>query len=112
MRAAVLELFQRVVLASPVDTGRFRGNWQITSDSPASGTLDQLDPSGSNSLQRIATHMNNVSKPLEMEVWLVNNLPYAEPLENGYSAQAPSGMVRLNVAEFPQIFAKRVRNTK
>jgi hypothetical protein len=32
-------------------------------------------------------------------VWLSNNLPYANRLENGWSKQAPAGMVNLTFAE-------------
>lgn len=105
-RKAVIDLFQRVVNESPFDTGRFKGNWQISSNRPKEGTLDREDPNGSQANAEIAQHMASIQDPLEMEVWLVNNLPYAEPLEYGYSDQAPEGMVRVNVAKFPRIVAK------
>lgn len=106
MRKAVIDLFQRVVNESPFDTGRFKGNWQITSNIPAEGTVDRMDPGGAQANAEIASHMSELEDPMEMEVWLVNNLPYAEPLEYGLSDQAPEGMVRVNIAKFPRIVAK------
>ena len=41
--------------------------------------------------------------------YLVNNLPYAVPLEYGHSSQAPAGMVRVTIAEFQQIVEAAVR---
>jgi hypothetical protein len=35
--------------------------------------------------------------------YLTNNLPYGERLEYGYSKQAPSGMVRITLAEYEKI---------
>jgi Zn ribbon nucleic-acid-binding protein len=34
-----------------------------------------------------------------MKIWIVNNVDYAEPLENGWSKQAPQGVVRIAVAQ-------------
>lgn len=109
VRKTVVELFQRVVTASPVDTGRFRGNWQVTIDEPASGSLEETDYSGNRTREQIVSKIGEVEDPLEMDVWMVNNLPYAERLENGYSQQAPNGMVQLNVLQFQNILAKRLR---
>jgi len=36
-------------------------------------------------------------------VYLANNLPYAQRLEDGWSQQAPEGMVKLTVQRFQQI---------
>jgi hypothetical protein len=36
-------------------------------------------------------------------IYLTNNLPYIRRLEEGYSQQAPAGMVALTVQEFAQV---------
>jgi len=36
-------------------------------------------------------------------IYLTNNLPYAQRLEEGYSQQAPAGMVALTIQEFQAI---------
>src|SRR5690606_26285609 len=39
-RKAALTVLQFAVQASPVDTGRFKGNWQVTYGAPAAGLRD------------------------------------------------------------------------
>lgn len=92
-RAFTLELFNSVILDTPVDTGRARGNWQTTTGSPASGELDRegAQPATNEVLSVVS------GSPIEGAVCLTNNLPYAEKLEFGSSDQAPEGMVRKNV---------------
>ena len=36
------------------------------------------------------------------DIWISNNLPYIEALEEGHSQQAPHGMVALSLAEAEQ----------
>ena len=38
--------------------------------------------------------------------YLVNNLPYIRRLEQGWSQQAPAGMVAVTVSEFQQTVAR------
>ena len=44
--------------------------------------------------------------------FIVNNLPYAIPLEYGHSTQAPNGMVRITVERFQQIVDAAARNNQ
>lgn len=110
LREIVIEIGGSLIRMSPVDTGRFRGNWQFSVNSPASGTLDSLDPSGSETTARL------VGDSLEFRpgttAFIVNNLPYAIPLEFGHSDQAPGGMVRITVARFQQIVLEAVRKNQ
>lgn len=39
-----------------------------------------------------------------------NNLPYIERLENGWSQQAPAGMVRVTLSEFERKLAKAAKD--
>jgi hypothetical protein len=96
-RQATFQLFNAVQLRSPVDTGRFRGNWQVTQGSPADGTRNTTDPTGAIAQTEAAKAL---SIPAGGLVYFTNNLPYARRLEYGYSRQAPAGMVRLSVIEF------------
>lgn len=95
-QAAALELFSSVILATPVDTGRARGNWQCSTDRPNLTTTDKQDKSGRETIRNMINKVN--SSELESSLYLTNNLPYAVPLENGSSKQAPQGMVRKNLA--------------
>lgn len=74
-------LFDDAVRGTPVDTGRLRGNWQITNGAPAAGTLDvvsddqegtPLDPAAELEIQPFST------------TYMTNNLIYAVPMEINY----------------------------
>jgi hypothetical protein len=96
-RKATFALFNAVQQRSPVDTGRFRGNWQATQGALGVGTSNTTDPQGSIAGSEA---MKALSFPVGDTVYFTNNLPYARRLEYGYSRQAPAGMVRLSVREF------------
>lgn len=111
VRRATLELFSSVGVKSPVDTGRFRANWNVqyaTADLSTTASTDQ---------GRMTTEIAKVeSLAVGGIVYMTNSLPYAAVLEfggypnppkggegktvNGFSKQAPAGMVRLSVVEF------------
>lgn len=97
-RKIALDMFSEVILMSPVDTGLFRGNWQTAIGNAPTGTIDLLDPTGT----IVTAKMQGVIAGLRLgdSVFMVNNLPYAIPLEEGHSKQAPAGMVGLTVARF------------
>jgi len=90
--------------------GRFRGNWQFTIDTPADGVLDQIDPSGNVSVAVLRAQVQSLT--IGQTAYLVNNLPYAVPLEYGHSKQAPGGMVRITLARFQQIVDEAIRNNQ
>ena len=96
-----LEVFQRVILRSPVDTGRFRGNWQVGIGRIPTGTLDLNDKTGQATISKAQAAA--LSLEAGQSITLVNNLPYAQRLEDGWSAQAPAGMVALTVQDFQEI---------
>ena len=90
--------------------GRFRGNWQFSIDTPTDGVLDQIDPSGNVSIAVLRTQVQSLS--IGQTAYLVNNLPYAVPLEYGHSRQAPGGMVRIALARFQQIVDEAIRSNQ
>lgn len=100
-----LEAIKRVVMKSPVHTGRFKGNWALSVGMIDTATTVAVDPSGGATISRgqaaIAPYATREDFPM---VYIQNNLPYAEPLENGHSKQAPAGMVALTVAELAAIW--------
>lgn len=101
MRQVSLKLFSAIIKSSPVDTGRFRGNWQTTGVTPATGLIAGVDPTGNKAVNSAATYITN--SPNWYQFTLTNNLPYAERLEYGWSKQAPVGMVRVNITRFQQL---------
>jgi len=110
IRKISLDLFRRVVMKSPVDTGRFKGNWQVQIGSIPGGTLKLDDKAGTATIARVTAETLKL-KAGEV-IYLVNNLEYARALEYGHSKQAPKGMVRITVAEFPQVVNKAAQETR
>jgi hypothetical protein len=106
-RKAAIDIFASIVKRTPVDTGRARANWQVGIGTAPSGEVTQRDKTGEATVsagnQKLGTFKCGPS------IWFANNLPYAVPLEYGWSKQAPGGMVRLAAAEFQQAIDKAVR---
>jgi hypothetical protein len=97
-RKVCLDLFTSLVKKSPVDTGRFRSNWQIGVNAINLLTDESTDKSGGQATLRAFAAMAEVKAG--GTVYLTNSLPYAISLEYGWSKQAPQGMVRLSLAEY------------
>lgn len=110
VRRAALELQSGMIERSPVDTGRFKGNWQCGIGTINTDTSQGEDKSGQGALGRTATTLQGW-KPGQTIV-LSNSLPYAKRLENGWSQQAPSGMVRLTVQAYSDAVKKAVESIK
>ena len=105
VRKISLEMFSRIILKSPVDTGRFRANWQVAIGSIPSGTLDLYDKTGTATVSK--ADLKLMGAKAGDTIYLANNLPYAIALEEGHSkTQAPQGMVALTVQEFSHIVKK------
>lgn len=105
-RASVLELFKLVIMATPVDTGRLRGNWQTTINSPAGAAITRDDTSGAVALAEAMANLGSLADV----VWFSNNLPYAERIEyEGWSRQAPEGMVRRHIAQWQRIVSAKAQ---
>lgn len=90
--------------------GRFRGNWQFTIGVPAAGDLDRIDPNGTETLTALRAQVATLTAG--QTAYIVNNLPYAIPLEYGHSTQAPQGMVRVTLARFQEIVNEAARNNQ
>lgn len=110
VRAVTFALFSEVVQRTPVDTGRLKGNWQVSQGSPVTGTITTTDPDGSTTTARIAAGMGGWGSV----TFLTNNLPYASRIEyDGWShTKAPAGMVRVSFARIRQIVNRTARKYK
>jgi hypothetical protein len=92
--------------------GRFRGNWQPSMGSPLTTQLDLIDKSGALSTQRITDFISAVQNPAKQSLYIMNNLPYAQRLEDGWSTQAPEGMVGITVTRWQNIIDAAVARVK
>jgi hypothetical protein len=116
------DVFTRVVIRTPVGNprywkifrkgyvgGRLRANWQCSIGTPADGVQDTVDQS--RPMRSIASSLGHLKPDSDASIFLNNNLPYAKPVEDGWSKQAPSGMVGITVAEFQGIVQEAVRGS-
>jgi hypothetical protein len=94
-RKATLEVFTKVTKPSPVDTGRFRANWNVSHNVINDSTTESVDQTRmEREVAKVLTY------PAGGVVYLCNGLPYATALEHGHSTQTPNGMVRIAALEF------------
>ena len=118
----VLSLTSKIIEKSPVDTGRFKANWQYSKNGYTTGSLNQYDIAGAGPYGKdqgvphktVDAHAEarkeiSANKPkMGDTVYIYNNLIYSVPLEYGWSNQAPSGVVRINLALVGAEFTKTV----
>jgi hypothetical protein len=107
IRTVCLDLLKDIVLNTPVDSGRARANWQCSIGTPVSGQIAFSADSGKGiqapresaaSADAINRGQAAVSQATGNVFWISNNLPYIYRLEfEGWSKQAPNGMVRLAI---------------
>ena len=116
---SLLSVSRSVIMMTPVDEGRARGSW-FASLSSYPATIAEHD--GAN----LAQVMSVTSKAAGNVFYLTSNLPYMPSLEygwypnpsegektiNGYSKQAPNGMLRISVENFEQSLKQSVATLK
>ena len=98
VRKIALAAYDSVTVKTPVDTGRARGNWNIGAGNADLSTTDQTS----------AQRSNLTKGDGEKVIYITNNLPYIQRLEDGWSEQTPSGMVGVTMIELSN--AVRLRN--
>ena len=104
--------FASVIKRSPVDTGRFKGNWNASFQVPVYSFDERKDRSPLNTLGPLSEEKVRgvLTLPVGGITYLSNGLPYAARLEDGHSQkQAPSGMVRLTVIEFDTFVQEAIK---
>ena len=95
----VVDLGTSVVRLSPVLTGRFKGNWQLTVGSPANFSLVTEDPEGDETLTQIKQRASTLQSG--QIAWLANQLTYGPLIETGdHSPKAPNGVVGITAVNF------------
>lgn len=105
VRKATFDAFGAAVRRSPVDTGRFRANWNVSYNNVNVATSEATSATRADAELRKA-----LSFPVGGVTYLTNSLPYALRLEQGWSRQAPGGMVRLTAIEWSQKLAAAIKS--
>lgn len=125
VRKVVLDLGTSIITRTPVGDptewapgtpvppgyvgGRARGSWQYAKGAPLSQEPGGVDASGGASISRVAGGVQQ-GDPLTTH-YITSNVPYMRRLEyDGWSRQAPEGMVRKTIIEFQQHVDAAVRS--
>lgn len=114
VRIACEDIHRDLVMTSPVDTGRFRGNWQITFNEPPLYALNEYDKEGGKTIQsgkRILGLIGGKGSGVT-KVYFSNMLIYANALEYGHSKQAPAGVLGIVAVRLRSYFANAVRQSR
>lgn len=121
-RVVAIKLFGAIVKGTPVGNpdnwknpdapegytgGRARANWNFSLNGFNNNTTENTDASGGVTLNLLQTVA--LSADLDDSICMTNALPYIHRLEyDGWSGQAPEGMVRKNVIRFKENVRKAV----
>jgi len=102
VRETVQEIGQRLIERSPIDTGRFKSNWNYGLETPDRFTSEKTAIRTVNGIEDLPKGAGGFVH------YLTNSLPYGPALERGHSKQAPQGMVGITSLEFDAIVAASV----
>ena len=119
VRTVALASLRSVILLTPVDTGRARGNWKVGVNEVDTSVDYEGGPKGARAANEAAATANALNAGAGKigqagagkVITLANGLPYAPALEFGHSQQA-SGMVRKTAARVPEFVRAAVANER
>lgn len=116
-KTVFFNLSTMIIINTPVDKGRARGNWVPKLHDFAHGVVEPV------SLVQITAEIKAIGDSARGDdtLTLVNNLPYILKLEyggyndgpkvvGGFSRQAPAGMVRISVSGYQKMIRKQIRS--
>jgi len=111
-KKVVLAIVNDLVYHTPVDTSQALSNWQVSIGAPKTDFIAAYYEGEGGSTQkssaaeaiRVATNLLKNVQPGQT-VFITNNAPYIEQLNNGSSAKAPAGFV-----ERAELLGRRVLN--
>lgn len=113
LRKIALDAYSGLLRRSPVLTGRFRANWRVainvvdTSTSSGTSRAAPASPPDGEELARAASKIQTAK--FGDTIHLSNSLPYAGRLEQGWSKQAPNGVLNETLRELKANISRLVR---
>lgn len=107
LQTIVIQIGRTLVTLSPVDTGRFKGNWQLSIDAGTNASLLRQDPNGYATIAEITSTANRFTAG--QVAYIQNHLLYGNDLEYGSSRQAPDGVLRVTEMRFRRIVDEAIR---
>lgn len=115
----VVEIFggkvqEALVNGSPVDTGRFKGNWQVTANSAPPYAVNDYDREGSDTIARGKRAIRAIMRGggAVRSIHFSNMLIYANALEYGHSKQAPMGVMGIVAARLSYFIAEAIAESR
>lgn len=103
-----------LVNGSPVDTGRFKGNWQVTANKVPLYALNQYDKDGSKTIAEGKRALYAIMRGggAVRSIHFSNMLIYANALEYGHSKQAPAGVVGIVAVRLRSFMAEAIKESR
>ncbi len=106
LRKLTLDGYRNLLLLSPVDTGRFRGNWRVGVNLADLRTIAKAPGRSKSTLvgspvtrgESLFARSALLVAKFGSTIHITNNLPYAVPLERGHSKQSRAMLRRTFVA--------------
>lgn len=102
---AATATYGEIVDRTPVRSGDLHRAWEIDYGQG----YTKLAATYGSKLQAINYSQNY---KLGDDIWVRNQLPYAERIEYGYSKQAPTGMVRISIKQYQHFLDKAVKRNR
>lgn len=92
-------LYRKIVERTPVLSGGLRASWVASYDTPVYKFVDV--PNKKDGMVPLAPPQFDLEydRKRAWNIYITNGAPYAQRIENGWSDQAPIGMVRISVLE-------------
>jgi hypothetical protein len=101
VHGAVVEVGERVISRTPIDTGRAKSNWNYGLQTPDIHTTQATGTRTLNGIEDLPAKAGGFVH------YVTNSLAYINALEDGHSKQAPQGMVKLTALEWDQIVSSQ-----
>lgn len=110
----LMDVHRALVMGSPVDTGRFRANWQITFNTYPLHSLNSYDQKGQDTIAEGQQKIRGMFRRggAVTSVHFSNLLIYANALEYGHSKQAPAGVVGIVAIRLRSFMADAIRSAR
>lgn len=99
---------------SPVDTGRYKANWQVTANAPPLYALNQYDKHGDKTIAEGKRAIYAILRGggAVKSIYFSNMLIYANALEYGHSKQAPSGVIGIVAVKLRSYISEAIKESR
>ncbi len=91
IKRLAFEVHGELIRNTPVDTGWARANWLVSLGRPINETAGSRD--SVSTVAQGAGQARLLVYRLGQDIWISNNVPYIQALNEGHSKQAPEGWV-------------------